>query len=313
MSRSNIHAVTGGFGFSGRYIVRQLLEKGKKVLVLTNSPARENPFQGRVEVSPYHFDRPEKLVGALQGVSVLYNTYWVRFNHRRFTHHGAVENTRSLFQAARTAGVRHIVHTSITNPALDSPFEYFHGKARLEAELVESGMEHTILRPAVIFGREDILINNIAWTLRNFPIFAIAGDGAYHIRPIFVEDFARLAVSCGLSGKKGILDAVGPENYEYRELVAAIAGALGLKRRIIHLPSPLVYIAARLIGLVQGDIFLTWEEIGALTANLLDSDAPSAGTTGLGPWLKENSEWLGRRYHSELRRRENRRLPYREL
>ena len=157
-----IHAVTGAFGYSGRYIARRLIHAEKTVRTLTNSPDRTGEFQGRIQVFPLSFDDPKQLSESLQDVSVLYNTYWVRFNHRNFKHAIAVENTLKLFEAAKKAGVKRIVHTSITNPTLDSPLEYFSGKAALEQALIESGIAYTILRPTVLFGKEDILINNIA-------------------------------------------------------------------------------------------------------------------------------------------------------
>ncbi|MDX1765021.1 MAG: NAD(P)H-binding protein, partial [bacterium] len=222
-----IHAVTGAFGFSGRYIASRLLNHGLTVRTLTNSPARQNPFGDRIQVYRYNFDAPARLAQSLEGVSVLYNNYWVRFNARDFTHSVAVENSRTLFAGAKEAGVQRIVHVSITNPAQDSPFEYFRGKAELESALIATGISHSILRPAVLFGREDILINNIAWMLRRFPVFGVFGDGHYRLQPIYVDDLAELAVAEGRAAGNRVIDAIGPETFTYRELVAAIGRIIG--------------------------------------------------------------------------------------
>ena len=171
MTSREVHAVTGAYGYSGKYIAKRLLDDGRTVIALTNSLSRPNPFGNRIKAFPFHFDQPELLSEHLQGVSVLYNTYWVRFNHRLFKHADAVQNTLLLFEAAKKAGVQRVVHVSITNPLEDSPLEYFRGKAVLEKTLIESRMSYAILRPAVLFGKEDILINNIAWVLRHFPVF----------------------------------------------------------------------------------------------------------------------------------------------
>ena len=195
MSSTPLHAVTGAFGYSGKYIARRLLDGGQRVITLTNSPDRANPFGGQVPAYPFNFDRPDELARALEGVEVLYNTYWVRFNHPLFTHADAVRNTLILFDAAKRAGVRRIVHVSITNPSEDSPLEYFRGKARLERGLQESGLSYAILRPTVLFGKEDILINNIAWALRHLPVFGVFGDGSYRLQPIYVDDLAELCVA----------------------------------------------------------------------------------------------------------------------
>ena len=187
MADQEIHVVTGAFSYSGRYIARRLLDAGERVVTLTNSPGRPNPFGDRTPAYPFNFDHPADLVASLQGAAILYNTYWVRFNHKTFSHAAAVENTLRLFHAAKQAGVRRIVHVSITNPSEDSPFEYFRGKAALERALRESGISYAILPPTVLFGDEDILINKIAWMLRHLPAFGVFGDGAYRLQPIYVD------------------------------------------------------------------------------------------------------------------------------
>ena len=303
MSTSAIHAVTGAFGYSGRYIATRLLAEGHEVITLTNSTPRDDPFGTRVRPFPLSFDEPEKLAQSLAGVDVLYNTYWVRFNHKWFSHAQAVRNTQVLFTAAKRAGVRRIVHVSITNPSEDSPLEYFAGKARLEHALQQSGLEYSILRPTVLFGREDVLINNIAWALRRFPVFAVFGDGAYRLQPICVEDLAALAVTEGGRDGNRIINAIGPETFTYQALVEAVGQAIGKRRRIVHVSPGTGYAASRVIGWLVGDIFITREEIKGLMDGLLFVDAPPAGNTRLTEWMRANAETLGRNYASELGRR----------
>ena len=212
------------------------MTKGGRVVTLTNSLSRENPFGDRVKPLPFHFDEPDLLAEQLRGVVVLYNTYWVRFNHRLFKHADAVRNSRTLFEAAKRAGVARIVHVSIANPSADSPLEYFRGKAAVEKALVESGISYAILRPAVLFGKEDILINNIAWTLRRLPVFGVFGDGRYRLQPIYVDDLAALAVQQGKGRENIVINAVGPETFAYRELVATIGQLIGKRRPIVSVP-----------------------------------------------------------------------------
>ena len=176
MLNDGFEVVTGGFGFSGRYIIQRLLASGHRVRTLTNSINRPNPFERQAEAFPYHFDDVDQLVGTLRGARVLYNTYWVRFDHADFSHAAGIENSYKLFTAAKQAGVTRIVHISITNSSESSPLPYFKGKALIERNLMESGVPYAILRPAVLFGDEGILINNIAWILRNFPVFGVFGD-----------------------------------------------------------------------------------------------------------------------------------------
>jgi len=309
----NIHMVTGAFGYSGRYIAARLLKRGVAVRTLTNSVDRQNPFGGKVQAEPFHFEHHGKMVAALAGTEVLYNTYWVRFNHDDFTYRAAVENTLKLFAAAREAGVGRVVHISITNPSEESELEYFRGKARLERLLSESGLSYSILRPAVLFGKEDILVNNIAWVLRRLPVFGVFGDGEYRLQPIFVDDLAELAVREGASRGNRVIDAIGPETFTFRALVRTIGESIGKRRPIISVSPGFGYFAASLMGKIVGDVFLTREEVSGLMQNLLCTDSEPAGETKLSEWVRSHADELGVRYASELARRRNRTEAYENL
>jgi uncharacterized protein YbjT (DUF2867 family) len=313
MAHEELHIVTGAFGYSGRYITQRLLEAGHHVRTLTGSPQRANPFEGRVEALPYRWDDPAALAKSLRGAAVLYNTYWIRFAMPGVTFDDATRNTQTLLAAAKEAGVRRIVHVSITNPSEDSPFPYFRGKALCEKALIESGLSYAILRPAVLFGDEGILINNIAWGLRQMPVFGIFGDGRYRLRPIHVDDLAILAVDQGRASENRILDAVGPESFTYRELVEAVAAAIGKQPHMMSVPPALGLVMAKMVGKVKGDVLLTRDEVRGLMANLLSSGAPATGTTRLTDWLRENAATLGLHYAGELVRRRNRTDSYASL
>ena len=310
MSAQELHVVTGAFGYSGKYIAARLLQAGHRVRTLTNSLGRPNPFGDQVEALPFHFTDKAKLVESLRGAAVFYNTYWVRFNHGDFSHSTAVDNTLRLFEACQEAGVGRVVHVSITNPSESSPLEYFRGKARLERALVESGLSHAILRPTVLFGKEDILINNIAWCLRRFPVFGVFGDGQYRLQPIYVDDLAELAVKQGRESANTIVDAIGPETFTYRDLVREIGAIIGKPRPIISLPPSLGYASGWLIGKFTGDVVITREEIEGLMAGLLYVDSPPAGSTKLSEWIRDHADTLGQRYTSELARRIDRLSAY---
>ncbi len=310
-SASKAHAVTGAFGFSGKYIARRLLDAGSRVVTLTNSPDRPNPFAGQVEARPLAFDDVRALTASLADVEVLYNTYWVRFNHKLFSHADAVRNTLVLFEAAKAAGVERIVHVSIANADTASPLEYFRGKGHLENALKASGVSHAIVRPAVLFGPEDILINNIAWALRRFPVFCVFGNGSYHIQPIHVDDLAALMVEQGGRRENVTVNAVGPEDFTYRELATQMGEIIGHRRPIVGIPPWLGYWSTWLIGKLVGDVFVTKEEIAGLMADTLHAPgAAPTGTTRLTDWMREHAATLGKRYHSELARRVHRDKAY---
>ncbi|MBU1709886.1 MAG: NAD(P)H-binding protein [Proteobacteria bacterium] len=310
MKKQELHAVTGAYGFTGKYIAEILLKKKHSVITLTNSVSRQNHFGDRIKAYQYNFDQPEKLVESLQGIEVLYNTYWVRFNHKLFTHQNAVKNTLTLFEAARQAGVKKIVHVSITNPSLDSELEYFQGKAVLEEELKKSGVAYSILRPAVLFGREDILINNIAWLLRKLPVFPVFGYGSYRVQPIYVRDFAELAVLEGQRKENATINAIGPETYTYKGLIEKIGDIIGTSKPIVSVSPLLGYVTGYCISKFVKDVVVTKEEIKGLMSDLLAVDTQPTGKTKLSQWVQINSDIVGMKYASELSRRVNRESAY---
>jgi NADH dehydrogenase len=246
--------VTGAYGYSGRYIARRLLDEGHRVTTLTNSRHVEDPFGGRVSAVPLSFDHGAALVESLRGVDVLYNTYGVRFDHRRFSNAGAVENTLRPFAAAREAGVRRIV-------------------------------------------------NNIAWMLRRFPVFALPGDGSYRLQPIYADDLAALAVSLGGEEEDRVVDAIGPDTFTYRELVETIAHCIGRRRPLIPLPPFVVHGLGAAMGAALGDVVITRDEIRGLMEERLYVESPPAGSTRLGDWARAHADRVGARYANELARR----------
>jgi nucleoside-diphosphate-sugar epimerase len=294
-------AVTGAFSYSGKYITRRLLARGEEVITLTGHPNRPDPFGGRVKAYPLDFDE-SSMACSLQGVDVLVNTYWVRFDKDQNTQPRAVENTRKLVNAARAAGVRRIVHISITNPSAESHLPYFWGKAANEKAVIDSGLGYAILRPTVLVGDEDILINNIAYFLRRFPLFLLPGNGSYKLQPVHVDDVAALAVEAVYSRDDYIVDAVGPDIFTFKEMVQLIGEKVGARRPMISFPPRLALLAAQFISLFVKDTVLTPEEVDGLMAGLLVSKDPPLGRTRLADWLEENKDKVGARYASEIRR-----------
>ena len=255
-----------------------------------------------MERHPLDFDDFGQLVRSLEGADTLYNTFWIRFAHGAVNHDLAVKNSRSLVDAAVAAGVRRIVHISITGASADSPLPYFRGKGQVEGYIRESGLSFSIIRPTVIFGAEDILINNIAWFLRRFPVFPVAGPGDYPVQPIFVVDVAHIAVDSTSRNGNLTLDAVGPETFTFKELVREIRKTTGGRAMIVSLPPPVVFTSAVLVGLALRDVVLTREEIAGLMSGHLVSNEPPTAATRLSDWMRAHRETLGRRYASELAR-----------
>ena len=304
MSESLTHTVTGATGYTGRYIARRLLEEGHTVQSITGHPQRANPFGDQVALHPFNFDRPDLLRETLSGTDTLFNTYWIRVNYGDRTHERCVDETRILFNAAKDAGVRRIVHVSVTNPDPDSPLPYFRGKGQLEEDLRGLSISYAILRPTLLFSTEDILLNNIAWTIRKFPVVLLPGTGNYGIQPIFVEDLADLAVEASRGSENIEVDAVGPEVFTYAEMVKMVRDKIGSRCLVMPSPKWLTYAAGRFLGIFLDDIVLTMDEIRGLSAGLLvsRSGAEPPADTKLSEWLDLNGADLGLRYASEVRR-----------
>jgi uncharacterized protein YbjT (DUF2867 family) len=301
-----LDVVTGAFSFTGRAIAALLLERGRRVRSLSRPRApsetdtsSESDSQSRIDRAELQFADPEALTESLRGADTLYNTYWIRFPHGESTFARAVANTLTLLRCARDAGVRRVVHVSVTNASRDSALPYFRGKAELEDAVRASPLDHAIVRPTLIFGSNDILVGNIAWVLRRFPFFLVPGDGAYRVQPVSVEDVARLCVDAPPAAE---LDAAGPETYTFDALVRLVRTAVRGRARIVHTPAAVALGLSRLVGATRGDVMLTREETVGLMDSLLVSHGPPTASGSFRAWLTANADSLGRRYVSELAR-----------
>lgn len=292
-------AVTGAFSYTGRWIAERLLSLGREVMTLSRSPA---PAGSPIRSAPLQFGDPDALSQSLAGVDTLYNTYWIRFEHGSATFPAAVENTRVLFRAAERAGTRRIVHLSVTNANLGKSLPYFRWKERLEQDVMGGPLSYAIVRPTLVFGPEDILVNNIAWGLRRFPVFFVPGGDGYRVQPVSVQDTARIAVEAGLSGENLAVDAAGPETLTFEGLVRIVADAIGLRRWFARVPPAVALGAGRAVGWARRDVILTRDELDGLQASLLTSREPARGTDRFTDWVRANAETLGRAYVSELAR-----------
>jgi len=296
-----VDAVTGAFSFTGRAIAAQLLAESREVVTLVRRPppAGADP---RIRTAPLAFDDPASLAAAFAGVDTFYNTYWIRFERGRLTFEEIIGRTRKLLTAATQAGVRRIVHVSVVNAGTDAPTKYFVAKARLDDVIRGSGMSHAIVRPTLTFGPGDILVNNLSWVLRRFPLFAIPGNGEYRLQPVHVEDVARIAVAAGRQSSDMEVDAAGPDVLTFNRFVRLLADTVDSRTWLFHAPRVVSHLGARSLGLLVRDVMLTGDEITELTASLLVSAQPPAGRIGLPAWASAHADELGRSYHSELDR-----------
>jgi len=297
-----LNVVTGSFGYIGKYITRKLLELGEEVKTITTHPDKPNPFGNAVKAFAYKFDNPKELTKSLQGAETLYNTYWIRFEYDNQTYQQTIKNTITLFNCAKEAGIKRIVHISVTNASVNSDLPYYSGKAEQENALINSDVPYNIVRPTLVFGDEDILVNNIAWLIRKFPLFPIFGDGAYRVQPVFVGDVASIAIESSKENKSLILDAIGPESFTFQEFVQLIASHIKPDIKLLHISPTIGIMFGKLIGLVLRDNILTRNELKGLMDEMLTSKQKPNGTTAFSDWLISNKEKIGSIYSSEIKR-----------
>jgi NADH dehydrogenase len=296
-------AVTGVFGFTGRALTEALLGQGHEVVTLSRRSGTGDPLAPRLAaIEPLDFSSPAGLASALGGVDTLYNTYWIRFPRGGRTFDDVVRESGLLLEAARAAGVRRLVHVSVVGAAEDGDTPYVRAKGRLETAVRSSGLPFTIVRPTLTYGDGDILINNLAWALRRLPVYGIPGRGRYRVQPVHVDDVARICVEAAAEAPGSVIDAAGPETLEYRELVSRVRWAIGSRSLVVPMPTAVVLAAARLLGVLVGDVVLTRDEIRELSSSLLTSSEPPRGRIRLTEWLPAHAGALGRRWASELAR-----------
>jgi len=305
---ARVDVVTGAFSYTGSFIARRLLAAGHQVRTLTNNPSPPPDLAGKVVAAPLDFDDADGLVRFMRGADTLYNTYWIHSNYGANAFADAVRRSQRLFAAAREAGIRRIVHISIANPT-GSRYPYYASKAALEETVRSAGFAYGIVRPTLVYGEGDVLINNIAWVLRHFPIFAIPGDGAYRLQPVHVDDVAAIAVTTGLADDNITVDAAGPDILRFEELVRLLRQAVGSRSALVKTSSALALAGARVAGFIARDALLTREQLDDLRAELLISHEPPRGTIRFTEWLPRQQEFLGLRYSSAQTRHQPRLSP----
>jgi NADH dehydrogenase len=297
-----VDIVTGAFGYIGKYIAKALLERGRAVWTITTHPNKPNPFGPAIKAFPYSFDDADALTRTLNGADTLYNTYWIRFPFDGQTYESALKNTKMLFRCAKQAGVKRIVHIGVTRASLESDLPYYRGKAIQESMLRESGVPFSIVRPTLVFGKEDILVNNIAWLIRISPVFPIFGSGRYQVQPVFVEDLAEIAVRQSTSTAGTTVDAIGPEIFTFHQFVALIAEKVGKKPKMVKVPPSLGIFCGHFLSVFLRDVLLTRNELKGLMDEMLTSEQAPNCATKFSDWLEKNKSTVGSSYSSEIAR-----------
>lgn len=305
-SEGPFDAVTGAFSQTGHAIAQALHARGRSVRSITRAPPDPS---GRIPVIPPAFDDPAALTQALRGCEVLHSTYWARFGIGG-SFDPLVENSRILYDCARRAGVKRVVQVTVAHADAPTGIPYWEAKGRLESVLRESGLPHSILRPALIVGPQDTLINNVAWAMRRLPMMAMPGRGQYRVRPVAVDDLGELAAAHGERSGDVAVAAVGPESFTYREFLAAVRDAMGARCLLAPMPARAARLTANALGAVLREPLLGPGEVEAMRRGLLHVDGEATCPTRFSEWLDAHASGLGRTFHSQRRRAEGKEYPW---
>jgi NADH dehydrogenase len=302
MTGAKTAVVTGAYSYTGAAVARSLMQRGYTVRTLTNRSVPVGDPGAVLETHPLQFADRGALAKAMLGSRVFVNTYWVRYPYVGTGFDHAVRNSGVLFEAAQEAGVRRIVQVSVSNASLQSPLAYYAGKAQVEALLRASGVSYGIVRPTLVVGERDILVNNIAWFLRRFPVFAMPGSGSYRLQPVTLHDAAEIIAESAMADDDVTVDAAGPEIVTFEALVRQIGAAVGRMPPVVHVPEGASLALLGVVGRAIGEVILSREELAGLTTEMLVSHEAPRGTQSVDAWLHENGAMLGRTYASEIRR-----------
>ena len=291
--------VTGAFSYTGAAVARELHRRGWTVHTLTN---RRCPLDMQhVSASPLRFEQ-DYLESQLRDADVFVNPYWVRIPYAGQTFESAVGNSELLVTAAARAGVKRFVHVSVSNASLSSKLGYYHGKAKVDDAVRRSGLSHAIVRPTLIVGPSDVLSANIAWFLRQFPLFPVPGGGTCRLQPVTLDDTGRIIADAAEASGDQDIDAAGPDTWTFREYVQLLARACGVESLVFGAPDWLALGMLRMLEPLLGDVILTREELLGLEQELLISRAPPLGTESVEAWLMAHGGSLGKTYVNDINR-----------
>jgi NADH dehydrogenase len=242
--------VTGGSGFIGRRVVAALADAGIAVRALVHRNVPEGGLPDGVETVEGSVLDSESLARACDGVgAVVHLVAVVRESGDRTFHRVNVEGARNVLAAASAEGVERFVYASTIGATSDPEIPYLHSRWTAEQDVANSGLAHTIVRFSVGFGPGDEFFNVLAAQAKLFPLVPVAGTGANLFQPIAADDAARCLLEAlrrdDTVGRT--IEAGGPAQYTYDELVDLIADTLGVRIAKVHVPLPLMRPAAALM------------------------------------------------------------------
>lgn len=238
--------VTGGTGFVGGNLARELVSGSRTVRCLARHPERA-PAPGCQPAAGDVTSISAVLKAMTPEVEAVVNLVGILAESRGATYRAVhVEGTRNVVDACKRMGISRLIHMSALGARPDAPSEYHRTKWEAEEIVRGSGLEYTIFRPSVIFGREDRFTNVFAKAMRHSPVVFVPGSGRNRMQPVFVKDVAMaFAGSLEMKGTVGrTLEVAGPETLTLDEVIDKIGDAAGKRPGKVHVPMPAMNLGA---------------------------------------------------------------------
>lgn len=250
--------VSGGTGFIGREVVRQLLGSGADELVVTTRDPGRDPFGGRVALVQAFAGDAVSLGKAFTGADVVIHAI-------QFPNHPVEDPSKGrtylevdgrgtpvAAAVAKKLGVRRFVYLSGAGAGQGREQPWFRAKDLAEAAVRETGMEYAFLRPSWIYGPGDRSMNRFVFFCRYLPVVPVIGDGKTPVQPISVKDVARCVVEAARreDAKDKALDLGGPERLTMDEIIRILQRVLGKRRPLLHHPVPLMKLLVKPMALL---------------------------------------------------------------
>lgn len=236
--------VTGSTGFVGRQIVRELRSSGVEVRCVARSSSSLSVLDGLgAEICYGDVTDRASLETALEGIETAVHLVAIIRETKQATFEGInFLGTRNIVQAARKMGVKRLVYMSNLGAGPDQRFPLLYSKWRGEQEVSNSGIDFTIFRPSVMFGRGDGFVTVLAGVIKGLPLVPVIGSGRTKFQVISVEDVAT-CVAKSLQEKETISQVIplgGPEYLAYEQIIDLIIETLKLRRLKFHIPVPMM-------------------------------------------------------------------------
>jgi NADH dehydrogenase len=283
--------VTGGTGFLGRSVCAQLVQRSGgangRIVVPTRRLAHAREIQMLPTVLPLEADLHDErqLPRVLEGNHALVHLVAVLHGSEQTFRRVHVELPQRLAAACAAAGVRRVIHVSALGVDPAAPSRYLRSKAAGEAAWMSAGLDVTILRPSLMFGRHDRLLNLFAGLQAFAPFMPLAGaDSRY--QPVWVEDVAAAVLRClddpGTIGE--VIECTGPDEFTLRQLVEAAGRWSGHRRPVFGLPAALGRLQAALMELLPGEPLMSRDNIDSMSVpSVASGKLPGLARLGIRP------------------------------